>query len=83
MIRGIRNQDLRCHLFPQPATRSREAKRRSALISRQLRLLRAHGILHKIPGRHFYQVSETGRVLLTAFLIARQATAKQLMKKAA
>jgi hypothetical protein len=28
-----------------------EAKRLSALVSRKLRLLRAHGILHKIKGR--------------------------------
>ena len=83
MIRGICNQDLRDALFPKPAANAVEAKRRSALISRKLRLLRAHGILHKIKGRHLYQVSDTGRTIVTTFLIARQASAKQLMKKAA
>jgi hypothetical protein len=43
----------------------------------------AHGILHKIKGRNLYRVSQAGRTNLTAFPIARQATAKQLMKKAA
>jgi hypothetical protein len=83
MIRGICNRDLRDRWFPSPAANSTEARRRSALISRKLRLLRAHGILHKIKGRHLYQVSEAGRTILTSFLIARQATANQLMKKAA
>lgn len=83
MIRGIANRDVRDRLFPTPAADPAEAKRRSALVSRKLRLLRAHGILHKIKGRHLYQVSETGRTILTTFLIARQASAKQLMKKAA
>ena len=52
-------------------------------VSRQLRLLRAHSIIHKISGRNLYQVSELGRTTLTTFLIARVATANQLMKKAA
>lgn len=83
VIAGIRNQDVRALLFPTPVKDSREEKRRSSLVSRKLRLLRAHGIIHKIAGRHLYRVSDAGRLLLTAFLIARQATANQLMKKAA
>jgi hypothetical protein len=83
MIRGLGNKDVRQSLFPSPAANAAEAKRRSAIISRKLRMLRAHGILHKIKGRNLYQVSEAGRTILTSFLIARQATANQLMKKAA
>ena len=83
MIRGICNRDIRDRLFLSPAANSAEAKRRSALVSRKLRLLRAHGILHRVRGRNLYQVSQTGRTILTSFLIARQASAKQLMKEAA
>lgn len=83
MIRGICNRDVRDRLFPMQAANPAEAKRRSALVSRKLRLLRAHGVLHKIKGRNLYQVSEAGRTILTTFLIARQASAKELMKKAA
>jgi hypothetical protein len=83
LIGGLCNQDLRDALFPSPAATRKEAKRRSALVSRKLRLLRAHGILHKISGRNLYRVSQTGREALTAFLIARQASVNQLMKKAA
>jgi hypothetical protein len=83
MIRGICNKDLQQALFAQPARHPDEARRRSAFVSRHLRMLRAHGIIHKISGRNLYQVSPNGRTVLTAFLIARQASAKQLMKKAA
>jgi len=83
MIRGICNQDLRKAWFPQPASKAAESRRRSAHLSRKFRLLRAHGVLHKIPGRNLYRVSPAGRIFLTTFLIARQATANQLMKQAA
>lgn len=83
LIAGICNKHLQHALFPQPASGPTEAKRRSALISRKLRLLRAHGIIHKISGRNLYQVSAAGRTILTTFLIARQASANQLMKQAA
>lgn len=83
MIRGICNRDVRDRLFTSPAASPAEAKRRSGLVGRKLRLLRAHGILHKVKGRNLYQISESGRMILTTFLIARQASAKQLMKQAA
>jgi hypothetical protein len=83
MIRGISNRDVQDHLFTSPAANPTEVRRRSALVSRKLRMLRAHGILHKIKGRNLYQVSDAGRTILTTFLIARQATTNQLMKKAA
>ena len=83
LIRGLCNSDLRRLLFPQTASHSTEAKRRSALVSRKLRLLRAHGIIRKISGRNLYHVTTNGRLLLATFLIARQASANQLMKKAA
>ncbi len=83
MIRGVSNRDVRDRLFPLPASSAEEAKPHAALVSRKLRLLRAHGILHKIKGRNLYHVSSTGRTILTTFHIARHASANQLMKKAA
>src|ERR1035437_5217373 len=83
MIRGLSNKDLRERLYPAAKLTAAEGKRRSAAISRKLRLLRAHSVIHKISGRNLYQVSDLGRVTLTAFLIARAASTNQLMKKAA
>jgi hypothetical protein len=82
-INGLRNRDLQRLLYDQPAASKPEARRRSAAISRQLRLLRAHGLLHKLPHTHRYQVSEKGRLVLNAILTARHATTRQLLNKAA
>ena len=77
-LTGVRNRDLQAALFERPASSPAESRRRSARVSRQLRLLRAHGILRKIQGTHRYQVTARGRVLLTAVITAMNATAKQL-----
>jgi len=50
------------------------------IVSRKLRLLRAHGMMRKISGRNLYQISVSGRTLLATFLLAGQASADQLMK---
>ena len=47
-------------------------------MTRQIRLLWAHGILRKVPKSHRYQVSAKGRTLLTALAAARQADTKKL-----
>ena len=57
MIGGLSNREVRERLFPAPASDTTDAKRRSAMVSRKLRLLRAHGIVHKIKGRNLYQIS--------------------------
>ena len=77
-INGLRNRDLQALLYAGPALSQPEKRRRSAAISRKLRLLRAHGLLQKLAHTHRYQVSEKGRLILTALLAARQATLKQL-----
>ncbi|MDP3001086.1 MAG: hypothetical protein Q8N47_26625, partial [Bryobacterales bacterium] len=58
------------------------AKRRSAQVSRKLRMLRAHGLLQKVPRTHRYQVTAAGRKAITAILTARQASVAQLTKAA-
>jgi DNA-binding HxlR family transcriptional regulator len=49
----------------------------------QLRMLRAHGIIQKVPRTHRYQVTTNGRQILTAILTAAAATTAQLDKLAA
>jgi len=41
---------------------------RSAAISRKLRILRAHGLIQKVPKTHRYQVTSNGRLAITAVL---------------
>lgn len=77
-IHGLRNRDLQARLYDSPALSKPEKRRRSAAISRKLRLLRAHGLIQKLAHTHRYQVTENGRTVLTALLAARHATLKQI-----
>jgi hypothetical protein len=80
---GLRNRDLQERLYATPAKTKLERRRRSAAISRKLRLLRAHGLIHKLPHAHRYQVSHNGRLILNAILSAHCATIRQFMAPAA
>jgi hypothetical protein len=82
-INGLRNKDLQPLLYTTPAQSLKEQRRRSAAISRQLRLLRAHHLLHKVPRSHRYQLTPLGRQIATAVLAACNATVNLLIPKAA
>jgi hypothetical protein len=82
-LQGFRNKDLRPLLFDASETTAQETRRRSAKISRQLRLLRAHALIMKIGKTHRYQLTVRGRTILTSLQAARQANAEQLAKLAA
>jgi DNA-binding PadR family transcriptional regulator len=82
-LQGFRNQDLRPLLFTAAATTPTEARRQSSAVHRRLRLLRAHGLIHKIPKTHRYQLTDQGRTTLVALLHAQQASTQQLLALAA
>jgi hypothetical protein len=70
-LSGIRNADLRALLFPpiNTDTTKAELRRRSATITRQFALLRAHRLLRKLPRIHCYQLTPKGRRIITALLV--------------
>ena len=82
-INGLRNRDLQALLFSTAAESAQEKRRRSAAVSRKLRLLRAHGLLQKVPRTHRYQVTTAARKAIIALLTARHATLAQLSSLAA
>ncbi len=82
-VNGFRNRDLQRLFFPHSAPDSKEHRRRSARVSRKLRLLRAHGLIRKVAGTHRYHVTDYGRKAITAILAAQHATLNQLTPKAA
>jgi hypothetical protein len=82
LINGLRNRDLRRLLYGSTAATPAEQRRQSAAVTRQLRLLRAHGLLHKVPKTHRYVVGEAARKALTALLAARNANADELIRSA-
>jgi hypothetical protein len=83
LLNGLRNRDLAEALHGPLSDDPTERKRRSSQISRQLRLLRAHGILKKVPKTHRYQVCSKARDTIVALLAARRANPKELLEKAA
>jgi hypothetical protein len=82
-VNGFRNRDLQAIFFPTPATSPAEHRRRSAAISRKLRLLRAHGLISKVPHTHRYQLTARGRKAIVAILSALSSTIRQLTPLAA
>jgi hypothetical protein len=59
-----------------------EVKRQSGKVTRLLRLLRAHGLITKMPHTHRYRMSVAGRSKVAAILAARQADTKRLLQAA-
>lgn len=81
---GFRNRDLRqlLHSSARPVTGA-QARRLSARVSRQLRLLRAHGVIKKLSKTHRYQLTKRGRLLCAALFAVREATLQKLVGSAA
>jgi hypothetical protein len=83
LINGLRNRDLRSLLYGGQAATATEKRRQSAAVTRQLRLLRAHGLIERIPRSHRYLVTATGRQAITALLAARNVSTEELIRCAA
>lgn len=82
-INGLRNQDLQARLYSGKAKDAKEKRSRSGKVTRLIRLLRAHGLLNKVPKTHRYQLSDTGREVVAALSAAKHAGTKKLTKMAA
>jgi hypothetical protein len=82
-VNGLRNRDVVALLYPHPSNDPQVKRRRSGQATRLLRLLRAHGLLHKVPKTHRYQLSADARKRITAVLAARNANAETLTANAA
>jgi hypothetical protein len=87
LIRGFRNRDLQPLLYepvhPHSPLSPKEKRRHSAAISRKLRILRAHGLIQKVPKTHRYQVTSHGRLAITAVLTMDRTSIALLNKAAA
>jgi hypothetical protein len=81
-LRGLRNRDVRAVLYPQ-APAGLTPRQLASRISRQLALLRAHGLIARVSKTHRYIVTKQGRIIITALLAAAQANVQQLTKLAA
>lgn len=82
VLQGFRNRELRELLFGQTASADTR-RRQMAKVTRLIRMLRAHGLVHKVPKTHRYTVSPKGRETIAALLAARSANTQQLITLAA
>ncbi len=76
-IAGFRNRDVR-EAFYGPCKDIAARRRPSAAVSRKFALLRAHGLIKKIPRTHRYLLTQRGAAVVPALLAARNASPAQL-----
>jgi hypothetical protein len=79
VLNGFRNPDLRQQLFGD-ARSAKTRRSQTAKVTRLIRILRAHGLVHKIAKTHRYTVSSKGRDIIAAILAAHKANTQQLTK---
>jgi len=77
VINGFRNRDLRKLLCPA-TTDARVQRQQAAAMTRQLALLRAHGLIVKVQKTHRYRLSAEGQRVTTALLAAYEADVNRL-----
>ena len=77
LIKGFRNREVRHALYGEAADDA-ERRRQAARVTRKFAMLRAHGLIKKIPRTHRYQLTSEGVTALTALTAVRQATLGQL-----
>ncbi len=81
LLRGFRNANIRALLFP--ITNSDEEKRRNmGRTSRFILLLRAHGLIKKVPKTRLYRITPKGHLVMSTSLVFRN-TNISLLEKAA
>jgi hypothetical protein len=83
VVNGFRNRDLRELLFPESSDDVPAVRRASARITARLRLLRAHGLIRKVPRTYRYILTSRGRQIVTAILQTQHLTLETLGKTAA
>jgi hypothetical protein len=71
-VRGVSNREVAARLYGAVPRALAERRRRSARVTRQLQLLRAHGLLAKIPRTRRYRVTAKGEALMSAAIYVRR-----------
>ena len=77
-IAGFRNSQLQAILFDGPTATDKEKKRRSAKVTRLIRMLRAHHLIRKVPGTYRYMLSDRGTQVLNTLCKVQELTLEKL-----
>src|SRR6202011_6075525 len=81
--RGFANRDVARQLYPRRAPDAAGRRRRCGRVTRQIQLLRAHGLVAKIPRSRRYRVTAKGEALMTAAIYVRDKYLPTAMRAAA
>jgi hypothetical protein len=71
-LQGFRNKDLARQLYAKGTKDPAEGRRRCGRVSRLIQLLRAHGLVAKIPRTRRYRVTARGELLMSAALKVKE-----------
>jgi hypothetical protein len=82
-VNGLRNADVRRELFGADAKDVKENRRRSGRVTRQLAMLRAHGLLRRVPKTRRWLLTDKGRQITALLSAAQDASAETLLAAAA
>lgn len=82
-VNGFRNADVRRELFGPDAADAKENRRRGGRVTRQLAMLRAHGLVKRVPKTRRWLLTAKGRRITTLLSAAREASAEKLLAAAA
>jgi hypothetical protein len=83
-LNGFRNHDLRQWLYPEAQGAAKDQRKKySGRATRRIKLLRAHGLVRKVPKVNRYVLTEKGQKFSAALLTASTLDIKQLTEMAA
>jgi hypothetical protein len=82
-VSGFRNRDLAARLYRCAKDDSAARARIASKVSYRIRILRAHGLIRKLPNQRRYHVTAKGREILTALCRSQHITLQQLNATAA
>ena len=82
LLNGFRNRDIRTLLYGDQPTDKLTQRRRAGAVTRKLRLLKAHGLIHKVSHTHRWMLNAKGHKAITALLAAGQADTAKLLTAA-
>ena len=79
-LQGFRNKDIARQLYPHETKDQAERRRRCGRVTRLIQLLRAHGLVAKIPRSRRYRVTKQGERLMSAAIKVKEIDLPTRMK---
>ena len=79
LLHGFRNQDVRKLLDPGSEASPNARRKACAQISRRFRLLRAHGLVYKVPKTNLWRLSQRGRTVTAMVSKLRESNLLELV----